>query len=250
MSPGRATLPRRKGDYGFDAPYVPILLGTGGGLLVLFAIWQALRRSVIWTVVATIYGEWLLLSTASYLYSTRRGKFAVWAELLRGLGLNGDERILDLGCGRGAVLLLAAQLVPTGKAVGVDLWKASDQSGNRPEATLRNAEREGVADRVELHTGDMQALPFEDRTFDVVVSSLAIHNIPTPAGRARAIDEGVRVLKPGGKLVIVDFRATNEYVERLKQGGLRDVRQQTLDWRFWYGGPWAAAKLITASKPV
>jgi hypothetical protein len=43
-----------------------------------------------------------------YLYATLRGKFVVWAELLDQLNLRGDERILDLGCGRGAVLLMAA----------------------------------------------------------------------------------------------------------------------------------------------
>src|SRR5207249_4073043 len=83
------------------------------------------------------------------------GKFAVWAELLRGLGLRGDERLLDMGCGRGAVLLMAAQLLPAGRAVGVDLWKTADQSGNAPEVAEANARREGVADRVELRTGDM-----------------------------------------------------------------------------------------------
>src|SRR3984957_14649886 len=66
---------------------------------------------------------------------SRRGKFEVWARLLTRIGLRGDERVLDLGCGRGAVLLTAAKLVPHGSAVGVDIWRA-DQTGNSPEATL------------------------------------------------------------------------------------------------------------------
>jgi ubiquinone/menaquinone biosynthesis C-methylase UbiE len=137
-----------------------------------------------------------------YLHTTLRGKFIVWAELLDKLNLRGDERILDLGCGRGAVLLMAAQHLTTGRAVGLDLWKRADQSGNSAEATQRNAVAEGAADRVELHTGDMRALPFEDNRFDVVVSSLAIHNISGRAGRAKAIDEATRVLRPGGRLMI------------------------------------------------
>jgi hypothetical protein len=48
---------------------------------------------------------------------------------------------------------------------------------------------EGVAERVELCDGDARRLPFGDQTFDVVVSSLALHNIPGAAGRAAAIDE-------------------------------------------------------------
>src|SRR6266487_2436863 len=93
------------------------------------------------------------------------------------------------------VLLMAAQRLTTGRAAGVDLWRSVDQSGNSLEATRRNAIAEGVADRVELHTGDMTALPFEDSSFDVVVSSLAIHNISRSADREKAIEEAVRVLR-------------------------------------------------------
>jgi ubiquinone/menaquinone biosynthesis C-methylase UbiE len=128
-------------------------------------------------VLPLFAGLFILAILGSYLYSTLRGKFIVWAGLLDTLDLRGDERILDMGCGRGAVLLMAAQRLTTGRAVGVDLWRSVDQSGNSPEATRRNAAAEGVADRVELHTGDMTALPFENDSFDVVVSSLAIHNI-------------------------------------------------------------------------
>ena len=131
------------------------------------------------------------------LYTSLRGKFVVWAELLDRLALRGDERVLDLGCGRGAVLLLAAQRLTTGRAVGVDLWRKSDQSGNAAEATRRNAVAEGVADRVELHTADMTALPFADGSFDVVLSSVAVHNIKGRAGRDRAIGEAVRRAAPG-----------------------------------------------------
>ena len=152
---------------------------------------------------------------AFFLHTTLRGKFVVWAELLDGLRLRGDERILDLGCGRGAVLLMAAQHLTTGRAVGVDLWRKVDQSGNSAEATQRNAVAEGVADRVELHTGDMTALPFEDNSFDVVVSNFAIHNISGRAGREKAISEAVRVLRPGGRLLIVDVRATRQYQAQL-----------------------------------
>jgi ubiquinone/menaquinone biosynthesis C-methylase UbiE len=186
---------------------------------------------------------------ASYLYTTLRGKFVVWSELLNRLGLRGDERILDLGCGRGAVLLMAAQHLTTGRAVGVDLWRSVDQSGNSAEATRRNAIAEGVADRVELHTGDMTALPFEDNSYDLVLSSLAIHNIRGSAGREKAISEAVRVLRPGGRLMIADIRATRQHQVQLAKIGINDVARRRLGWRFWWGGPWAATRLLTATKP-
>src|SRR5699024_7150603 len=87
------------------------------------------------------------------------------------------EKVLEVGCGRGLVLNAAAQRLTTGKAVGIDLWNERDQSGNHPDATRKNAAIEGVAEKVEIITGDARHIPFANNTFDVVVSSLAIHNI-------------------------------------------------------------------------
>lgn len=89
------------------------------------------------------------------------------------LALRGDEHLLDVGCGRGVVLMLAAERLPVGRAVGLDLWLTTDQSGNSEQATWRNADLEGIGARIELHTGDMRRLPFPDASFDVVTSSLA-----------------------------------------------------------------------------
>jgi hypothetical protein len=83
------------------------------------------------------------------------------------------------------VLIAAARRLPTGRAVGVDLW-TRDQGGNSPEVTLANAAAAGVADRVEVHTADMIALPFPIGSFNVVTSAMAIHNIPSPERRYRA----------------------------------------------------------------
>src|SRR6186713_1784016 len=211
----RAT-PRRRGSYGIDAPIAPALLTALAVLYLVLAIVTGER--MFWVEAAFI-----LAIDAIYLYATLRSKFAVWADLLDQLKLRGDERILDLGCGRGAVLLMAAQHLTTGRAVGVDLWRSFDQSGNSLEATRQNAIAEGVADRVELHTADMTALPLEDDSFDVVVSSWAIHNIRGCAGREKAISEAVRVLRPGGRLMIADLRGTRQHQTQLAKLGMTDV---------------------------
>lgn len=126
--------------------------------------------------------------------------------------------------------------------------KVNEQSGNALSVTQQNAEREGVAGNVALHTADMRQLPFSDGSFDLAVSSLAIHNIRNPEGRKQALSEAVRMLKPGGRLVIADF-FTRHYEESLCELGMTDVTHRPIDWRFWYGGPWAVPKLVTARKP-
>jgi arsenite methyltransferase len=238
-------LARRRGDYGFDAPYVPVIFGIIGiGCLI-----ACLFTTSPLNIILLIYAIFMFLCMISYIYTTRWGKFQVWAKLLSQLELRDDEHLLDMGCGRGAVLLMAAKLLPNGHATGVDLWKTSDQSGNAATVTQHNAELEGVAGRVTLQTGDMQKLPFPDDSFDVVLSSLAIHNIHTADGRAQAIDEAVRVLKPGGKILIADIRQTQFYAQRLRELGMTGVMQLPLDPRFWYGGPWVATSLVRATKP-
>jgi len=228
--------PRRHGSYGIDAPFAPAFLA---GLVIFYLVLAIVTGRVrFWLAVLFISAF-----EALFIHTALRGKFVIWAKLLDGLRLRGDERILDLGCGRGAVLLMAAQHLTTGRAVGVDLWRKVDQSGNSAEATQRNAVAEGVADRVELHTGDLRALPFEDNGFDVVLSNFAIHNISRRAGREKAISEAVRVLRPGGRLLIVDVRATRQYQAQLAGLGMDDVARRGLGW--WF----QPARLVTATKP-
>jgi SAM-dependent methyltransferase len=246
-------LPRR-GAYGFDAPYAPLLMTLGGVCMLALAVtrlWNGANApALVGAAALGGAGLWLFLNAGVFVYTTRVGKFAVWAELLDRLELKGDEQLLDIGCGRGAVLLMAAQRLPRGRAVGVDVWSTTDQSGNAEQVTRQNATLEGVAERVELHTADMRQLPFDDGSFDVVVSSLAIHNVPGAGERAKALREAARVLKKGGKLAIADIRHARVYASELAACGLKITERRSLGVRFWYAcGPWAATRLVAAIKP-
>src|SRR5688500_14312800 len=100
--------------------------------------------------------------------------------------LRGDELVLDAGTGAGHATLAFAPLV--GKVVTVDL----------AAPMLAQAERlagERGVTNVEFRQGDVEHLPFEAATFDLVVSRFAAHHFPHPA---RAVQELARVLKPGG----------------------------------------------------
>jgi arsenite methyltransferase len=113
--------------------------GGFAGLAVFGVLEEGLASAVAWAVghrrpglaaLAAVGGAAVAGSGASYLYSTGPGKRAIWAQLLDDLGLRGDERILDVGRGRGAVLMLAARRLPVGRAVRADVWRRRDQSGN------------------------------------------------------------------------------------------------------------------------
>ena len=232
------------------------MMAFGGACLLGFALsglWRSGMNSTphAISIVATGAGAlWLFLNAGVYVHTTRVGKFAVWSDLLDRLDLKGDERLLDIGCGRGAVLMMAAQRLPRGRAVGVDVWSTTDQSGNAEQVTRQNAALEGVADRVELHSAEMRDLPFVDSSVDVVVSSLAIHNISGAGERAKALREAARMLKQGGKLAIADIRYTRAYAGELEACGLKITERRSLGVHFWYAAsPWAATRLVAAIKP-
>ena len=222
------------------------MLATSG-LLVGAAAALAARRRVGWLLLLGALFEGFRAGT--YLYATLRGKFVVWAREVDALDLTGAEQVLDLGCGRGAVLLTVARRLTTGQAIGLDVWQAKDQSGNTEAATRRNADVEGLTDRIDLVTGDMRALPFDDASFDLVVSNLAVHNIPGADDRRTAVTEALRVLRPGGRLLLADAMHTDAYAATLRQAGALDVTVRPLGWRVWYGGPWFVVSMVTARRP-
>lgn len=117
--------------------------------------------------------------TGLVVYSSKIGKIQVRDGLLDTLALNGDEDVVDLGCGSGLMLLGAAARTPAGTATGIDLWRARDQAGSTRQQCLTNAERLGVSEQVRLLDGDMTDLPFPDDSFGLVLACLAIQQ-PAP----------------------------------------------------------------------
>jgi arsenite methyltransferase len=132
--------------------------------------------------------------------------------------------VLDVGCGRGLMMVAAAKRLTNGQAVGIDLWRTEDQADNSPEAAQANARAEGVAERVRVDTGDACKLPYQDESFDLVLSHWAIHNLDHASDQQRALNEMLRVLRPGGVLVIADIANINEYRSYLLSKGLKGLR--------------------------
>jgi arsenite methyltransferase len=240
-----------KANYGIDAPTVVrnlVVAGAAAGVAGAVLYGVMVPNSPLAGRILSIAGfvsSFCLLATAGLMvWGSKYGKLREREELIDTLELSGKERVLDVGCGRGLLLNGVARRLHEGKAYGVDLWRSVDQSGNTPEAALANAKAENVKQRVEVLTADMRSLPFPDASLDAVISSIAIHNVPGKEGRAQAVREIARVLKPNGRLVIRDLHATGEYVKTLADLGWENVK---LSGRSFMAV--APIRIVTAQKP-
>lgn len=215
-------------DFGLDAPRVVYGLGWGGiallTLAVLVAALGAGSSPSVPIVAATAFaiGIAFVLAAMAMIAGSRRGKLAMRDRVLDALALHGDERVLDVGCGRGLMLVGAARrLTSGGRVVGVDAWDRHDPDARR--AALENARRAGVSDRVELADADLRSLPFPDASFDLVLSGLSLHDLPDAPTRVAAVADMMRVIRPGGRIVIADVARTGEYVAALRAAGASSV---------------------------
>jgi SAM-dependent methyltransferase len=217
-------------DYGLDAPRIVRSMfsraaWTLGIALVIFFINRpeypgpAARMCGVLALIGLAF----LAVGATMVWFSRVAKLRLRDQLLDSLQLRGDERVLDVGCGLGLLAIGAAKRLKNGKVVGIDVWSPFDLSGNTADAARANVKLEGVQDKVRIETGDARKLVYPDNHYDVVVSSLVLHNIPERDERAQAVREMVRVLKPGGKLAIFDIFRTGEYAEVLEAAGAKEV---------------------------
>ena len=190
-----------------------------------------------------LLGLAFLVIGGGMVWSSRVAKLALRDELLDRLSLKGDEKVLDVGCGRGLLAIGAAKRLQSGRVTGVDVWSGKDLSGNTPDAAKENAKLERVADKVRFDTGDARKLVYPDGNFDAVVSSLAIHNIEDDQGREQAVREMFRVLKPGGRLAVFDLFRAGEYAKALRQAGAKDVELSGPRWLWCVPG-----RMLTARK--
>lgn len=174
---------------------IPLVLAAA---LAALALW---RRWPWWlSVAAVLVAGWALTGLA----------------LIQAFGINrpmelptprflesGTGRVLDAGAGSGRAAVGVLLARPGAHVVGLDIyrgyWGIDD---NTPERFLRNVQIAGAADRAAVRTGDVREMPFEDATFDAVVSAYVIDHL-SREGQAKALSEIARVLKPRGELLLL-----------------------------------------------
>jgi len=116
-------------------------------------------------------------------------------KLVEMLSLRGDETALDIACGTGDIAFMLARHLTSGHAVGLDITQAMLEIASRKQ-------RESGISNASFHRADILSMPFRDETFDCVTAGYALRNVPDiPA----ALEEIKRVLRPGGRVLSLDF---------------------------------------------
>jgi SAM-dependent methyltransferase len=169
------------GRFVFNNIYLTIV----GGMISAFGIYM-------------IVAHFLSLYVFTGVGSTR---FKRIAELLE---LGGNEFVLDVGSGTGRTAVEIAKRLTTGRLVGIDIWDTMELGGNSPERAYKNAEIEGVKDKVGFKFGNVLEIPFGDNVFDIVTCSSVLNNLHGKNNRIKALEEIFRVLKPKGKCMLLE----------------------------------------------
>jgi len=172
-----------------------------------------------------------LLTAAYFTYARRvlspRGRRVqdrmVDLVLSRFPGADWEGRVLDIGCGSGALAIRIAKLHPRAAVLGVDTWGAAWGSSQR--LCERNVEAEGVGERVSFESASAASLPFDDGSFDAVVSNLVFHEVHGVRDKRRLLAEALRVLRPGGVFVFQDL-----FLWRRIYGPIDDLLEEMRGW--------------------
>lgn len=139
----------------------------------------------------------------------------VYNRLAARSGIRPGDRVLDVGCGTGYwTRLLSPVAGPHGRVIGID-----------PSPEMVAHARRRAPDNCDYLVGEGQKPEFDDGSFDLVVASLAVHHIPEDV-REQALREFHRVLKPGGKLLVAEFRAAEEWLPALVQSAGFVIRDE------------------------
>ena len=223
-------------DYGswMSNPVFYIIGGITALAVVLavlsFSVFHITVLGVLFSVVAAALMTllvWITWIRRQYAFGGGGIMEQVHRVVLSYLDYDGHGKILEVGCGSGALAIRAALTWPKAKVIGVDYWGAVY---NYSKALCeKNAASEGVASRCVFQHGDAKQLDFPDESFDVVISNYVYHNV-MGADMQKLLLESLRVLKKGGVFALNDdmkpkmYGDMEDFAQKLRDMGYQDVR--------------------------
>ena len=198
--------------------YVPAILGTAFVLLMAWSLFFAIPAAVFILIAA-------YFAYARYLFASSGGgiQLAIWASLLDHVKWDGQGKALDIGCGSGALSIGLAKKFPSAMIVGIDSW--GKQWEYSKALCEQNAAIEGVGGRITFRQASASTLPFDDESFDLVVSNLTFHEVREAPDKIQLLREALRVVKKGGVFAFQDL-----FLMKRVYGNLDAMLQSIRSW--------------------
>ena len=221
-------LSAEKPDYG---NWVSKRLVLAPGAIAVIFVGFALKFPFLWPFAALFVLVCLYFAYARYLFSPRGGNVQEQVRdiVLLNLDWDGSGQVLDIGCGSGALTMAIAKKYTQARVIGMDYW--GKQWEYSKKTCERNAEIEGVAERVSFQKGSAAALPFDDESMDAAVSNLVFHEVGGVKDKRELIKEALRVVKKGGRFVFQDlflweriYGDADEMIETIRNWGISSVK--------------------------
>jgi ubiquinone/menaquinone biosynthesis C-methylase UbiE len=179
-------------------------------LWVFISGWIPLKVLLALSAVFCLICVWYFIR-AKWLLDAEGGDVQnkVRDELISHIEWNGSGRVLDIGCGSGALAVRLAKKYREATITGIDYWGGG--WGYHQKQCEENAHIEGVSDRTCFQQASASKLPFEDESFDLVVSNLTFHEVKDSKSKLDVVKEALRVVKKGGRFVFQDLFLIKQY---------------------------------------
>jgi SAM-dependent methyltransferase len=196
--------------------------------LVLFGLSIVLPFLIIVAVLFFLIA--IYFAYATYRFSSAGGNVQAQIQELvfSNLGWEGNGKALDIGCGNAPLSIKLAKKYPQAQIEGIDFW--GEAWAYSKGVCERNAEIEGVADRVTFQKASASALPFDDESFDAAVSNLVFHEVSDAKDKREVLREALRVVKNGGRFAFQDlflwkqvYGETDDLIAVIKSWGITKV---------------------------
>lgn len=178
----------------------PPLFGGGAVLLAAgLACGIGLHKTVLAVVLAVLgiillaYGAYMYRCHEEFAFGKGNMMAKVHEHLVQHLDWDGKGKLLDIGCGAGALTVRCAKAFPEAQLTGMDYWGA--EWNYAKDQCERNAKAEGVADRITFEKGDAAHLAYPDESFDAAVSNFVFHEVRTAKDKRDVVREALRVVK-------------------------------------------------------
>jgi SAM-dependent methyltransferase len=200
------------------------------GIVSLIFMGLAVIFPFLAVVAAILLFVSLYFAYARYLFSPQGGNIQdrIRGLVLSNLDWNRAGQILDIGCGSGALTIELAKKYKRSRIIGIDYWDKQWEYSKK--VCEKNAEIEGVAERVIFQKASAAALPFDDDSMDVVVSNLVFHEVGGVKDKKELLREALRVVKKSGKFVFQDlflwkriYGTPDELIETVRTWGIKEV---------------------------